>query len=316
MKQFKFFLMAALCSVFVLSSCSDDDSLSGTPPSEIVKAFNEMFPNATNVSWTTIDDYDVARFYDAGTRAEMMQPNCTAWFSRTSNRWSMTDREIPFSSLPAAVRSAFESRVYAQSPWTVDDEANVLERAGSETFYVIEVDKNENGAETDVDLYYTLEGKLVDEVIGAPEDDNHIDFVPEQQPMTPREFIADRYPGARIEDSDWEDGFMEFEIRHEGYEKEVYFNFRNEWVGTWWEEPRFSSLPDNLWSNLWSKGYHDIDDDDIDVLDSRRGIFYAIEAERHDDDWLVIVDQDGNIVKEFPEDWEDGWWSDLWDEWT
>lgn len=198
MKQFKFFLMAALCSVFVLSSCSDDDSLSRTPPIEIVKAFNEMFPNATNVSWTTIDDYDVARFYDAGTRAEMMQPNCTAWFSRTSNRWSMTDREIPFSSLPAAVRSAFESSVYAQSPWTVDDEANVLERAGSETFYVIEVDKNENGTETDVDLYYTLEGKLVDEVIGAPEDDNHIDFVPEQQPMTPREFIADRYPARAL----------------------------------------------------------------------------------------------------------------------
>ena len=59
-----------------------------------------------------------------------------------------------------------------------------------------------------------------------------------------------------------------------------------------------------------------MDDDDIDVIDSHRGTFYAIEAERFDDDWLVIVDKEGNIEKEIPEDWEDGWWGDLWDEWT
>ena len=67
----------------------------------------------------------------------------------------MTDREIPFNSLPSAVIRAFNDTIYSQAPWTVDDEANVLERADSETFYVIEVDKNENGVETDVDLYYT-----------------------------------------------------------------------------------------------------------------------------------------------------------------
>lgn len=318
MKQLKFFLMAALCSMFVLSSCSDDDGLSGTPSDvseEIVKAFYEMYPNATNVSWTSIDDYDVARFYDEETRAEMRQTNCTAWFSRISKRWGMTDREIPFNSLPSAVIQAFNDTIYSQAPWTVDDEANVLERADSETFYVIEVDKNENAVETDVDLYYTETGRLVQALTNAPEDDNHIDFIPEEQPMTPSEFVADRYPGSHITDRDWDDGFLEIEIRHEGREKDVYFNFRNEWVGSKWEVSR-RSLPEGTWSKLWSKGYHDMDDDDIDVIDSRRGMFYAIEAERADDDWLIIVDEDGNIEKEIPEDWEDGWWGDLWDEWT
>ncbi len=316
MKQFKSFLMATLCSMFALSSCSDDNA--GTPPSvseEIVKAFYEMYPNATNVSWSTVEDYDVARFYDDGTRATGFTPNCTAWFSRISKRWGMTDREIPFNSLPAAVIQAFNDTIYSKSPWTVDDEANVLERADSETFYVIEVDKNENGVETDADLYYTETGRLVQVLTDAPEDDDHIDFIPEEQPMTPSEFIADRYPGSRITDRDWDDGFLEIEIYHEGREKNVYFNFRNEWVGSKWEVSR-RSLPDGTWSQLWANGYRDMDDDDIDVIDSHRGTFYAIEAERYDDDWLVIVDQDGNIVKEFPEDWEDSWWGDLWDEWT
>ena len=133
--------------------------------------------------------------------------------------------------------------------------------------------------------------------------------------MTPSEFVADRYPGSHITDRDWDDGFLEIEIRHEGREKDVYFNFRNEWVGSKWEVSR-RSLPEGTWSKLWSKGYHDMDDDDIDVIDSRRGMFYAIEAERADDDWLIIVDEDGNIEKEIPEDWEDSWWGDLWDEWT
>ena len=50
----------------------------------------------------------------------------------------------------------------------------------------------------------------------------------------------------------------------------------------------------------------------MDVLDTPRGLFYAVEAERYDDDCLVVLDQGGSIVKVFHDD--DGW-EDLWDEW-
>ena len=63
---------------------------------------------------------------------------------------------------------------------------------------------------------------------------------------------------------------------------------------------------------LHENGYYDIEDDDVDVLDTPRGLFYAVEAERYDDDCLVVLDQDGSIVKVFHDD--DGW-EDLWDEW-
>ena len=71
-------------------------------------------------------------------------------------------------------------------------------------------------------------------------------------------------------------------------------------------------LPDGSLQMLHENGYYDIEDDDVDVLDTPRGLFYAVEAERYDDDCLVVLDQGGSIVKVFHDD--DGW-EDLWDEW-
>ena len=36
--------------------------------------------------------------------------------------------------------------------------------------------------------------------------------------------IEQMYPGARIQERDWDDGYLEVEIWHDGREKNVYFN--------------------------------------------------------------------------------------------
>ena len=57
------------------------------------------------------------------------------------------------------------------------------------------------------------------------------------------DFIHERYPGAVVVERDWDDGFLEIEIRHEGREKDLYFNGRDEWLASTWEA-RLRDLPD------------------------------------------------------------------------
>lgn len=449
MKAIKFFWMAVWGSLTLFPSCGNDDGAADyTGPigvsQAVMEEFNRMFPDATDVYWETVDNYDVANFNEGTLRAAATSTRCAAWFSRVDHAWDMTDREIDFDLVPQAVRDAFSASEYGQSPWTVDDEANMLQRAGAETLYIIEADKNENNVETDVDLYYTEAGILVNEIIGNVEDDDHRDFLPLEPPtsisdwmaqhagdariidvdeddgcveveyiqdglkheavfgtgltwlytktdyddrgwhLIPQavldalatsplytgpgqvddaayyetatqgfyqfeletrfdddvnvyvseagelldsrpsfgdgnsavagdltDFIHERYPGAVVVERDWDDGFLEIEIRHEGREKDLYFNGRDEWLASTWEA-RLRDLPDGSLQMLHENGYYDIEDDDVDVLDTPRGLFYAVEAERYDDDCLVVLDQGGSIVKVFHDD--DGW-EDLWDEW-
>ncbi len=48
-------------------------------------------------------------------------------------------------------------------------------------------------------------------------------------------FIEKKYPGARILERDYDDGFLEVEILHDGTKKELKFNGCDEWVRTEWE---------------------------------------------------------------------------------
>ena len=98
----------------------------------------------------------VADFSLAGTRvgAQHGGSDLSAWFDN-GGEWYMTQTDIPFTMLPEAVRTAFAATEYAAVPWSVDD-VDMLEREGVETVYVIEVEKYDNGRETEIDLYYPL----------------------------------------------------------------------------------------------------------------------------------------------------------------
>ena len=108
-----------------------------------------MYPNATNISWEQKGEYAVASFSQPQTKAA--EHNTKAWFHLTSAEWGMTDMDIPFNMLPQAVLSAFNESEYSKAPWTHDDEADKIQRKNAETLYVIDVEKTENGTETDID---------------------------------------------------------------------------------------------------------------------------------------------------------------------
>lgn len=189
MKKFMVLVMG-LVSLGAMAGC-DDDSKSVKVPAAVQAAFGEMFPAASHVEWEDKGGYMVADFRSAGT---VMQ----AWFD-AAGKWYMTEEDISYAELPRAVRTAYEAGDYAA--WHVDDVDKLL-RNGQETVYVLEVER----AEQEFDLYYSEDGVLLREVPDRDGNDDHGDMLPQELSKAISDFIARKYPGARIIDAEREKG--------------------------------------------------------------------------------------------------------------
>lgn len=109
------------------------------------------------------------------------------------------------------------------------------------------------------------------------------------------EFIADKYPGARILEQDWDDGYLEVEIWHDNKEKNIYFNGAGEWVRSKWDV-RISELPKEVTDTL-SKEYPDYRIDDAEYIQTPESEYYLIELEgRGDLEKNVRITSDGTIL--------------------
>ena len=128
LKMFFMLLAAGLLSLN-LQSCDDDDDKGIAVSAELQNAFTEKYPNTQVVKWETEGAHYVAEFYNDRYVAD-------AWFT-PDGIWQMTETDLPYDALPAAVRSAFQSSQYAQ--WKVED-VDMVERRAMETVYVIEVE--------------------------------------------------------------------------------------------------------------------------------------------------------------------------------
>ncbi len=135
----------------------------------------------------------------------------------------------------------FENSEYAS--WKRDD-IDKLERTGVETVFVIEVEKQNQ----EVDLYYSADGTLIKSIVDT--DDDNSEHLPVQLTEAMKNFINEKYPNARImevdvEDdrNDWDFGFTEVDIIHNGISKDVLFNQTGNWYSTSWEI-RQNELPE------------------------------------------------------------------------
>ena len=131
-----------------MQSCDDDDK--GIAVSaELQNAFSDKYPDTRVMKWETEGGHYVAEFYNDRYEAD-------AWFT-PDGVWQMTETDLPYNALPAAVRNAFQSSQYAQ--WRVED-VDMVERRAMETVYVIEVESGNQ----EIDLHYNVDGILVKEV--------------------------------------------------------------------------------------------------------------------------------------------------------
>lgn len=278
MKTKLFLLGALLCGTVAFTACNDDDD-HYTPGDKVVNEFNTKYPQAKNVTWETKAGYNVADFFDGDYETE-------AWFNE-QGLWVMTETDIPYAALPAAVKQSFETSLYKD--WRVDD-VDKLERSDTDgPVYVIEVEQGE----TDVDLYYSETGVLIKEI---KDQDNEEGYQPVTIPEELVSFINTQYPGALILEFEREKNSVEIDILDGKIHKEVTFALTNEWLKTEWEV-RYMNLPpavrvavDNAYA-----GYEI--DDDADYVETPAGNYYLIEVERNDQEKKVKFDAEGNELK-------------------
>lgn len=130
---------------------------------EILNAFQQKFPNATDVEWDKEGRYYVAEFKSVPETGANRQPcDMEAWFDSRAN-WKMTVSDVVYSILPAVVKDAFTSGNFGT--WNVEN-AHIVERDGKENLYLLEVEHGRS----ERDLIYNQKGVLVKELKNDLED--------------------------------------------------------------------------------------------------------------------------------------------------
>ena len=108
-------------------------------------------------------------------------------------------------------------------------------------------------------------------------------------------FIDEHYSGARILSAEYDDkGLFEVEIRHKSIVKDVYFDYKNEWVYTSWDV-RPSDVSD-LVRDVVSRMYPGYRIDNADYIQRSGGDYYVLELEKGEFEADVTITVDGEIV--------------------
>ena len=286
--KLKRFLLAALSCIAILTACSKDDVNINESLSKAQENLLAKYPNATDIVWRTKGDFNIANFNLSATKATVTSHS--AWFNNKGD-WSMTEFEIDYKDLPAAVKTAFEAREYAS--WKIDD-VDYVHRPGMEELYIIEVEGYENGKEVEIDLYYSPDGILVKTVYDSDDDYDYEDLIQVIMSEKILSFIKEHYPSARIIDLDFEKGYFEVEIIDIKVKRELYFDKDSNWVATI-TEIKENQIPQIVLDAILASEYAEGEIDDVDYVQTVDKNYYIIELELNDKEVEIKVDENGVI---------------------
>lgn len=160
MTRLKFVWLMAVMIVGMLSlgSCNKADDAYLPPNQEIVNRFNQLYPEARDVSWTQKGIYFVADCWVNDNELDV-------WFDANAN-WVMTETEVPLTQLPVEVSTAFENGIYAG--WVIEN-LTKLNYPGQSPQYLFEVQRG--GSQKA--LYYSQYGELLQEKDITNADNTH-----------------------------------------------------------------------------------------------------------------------------------------------
>lgn len=220
---------------------------------------------------------------DGATEVEMLDGDvCRELLFDRSGAWIHTKTEMRRGDLPEAVLQALAASAYAS--YRIDD-IDHYRLADGEEYYRLELESAAGDAKVDITpdgvlTVVSLEtetggGAVVDEAI--------------------RKFIAEKYPNAVVRDAEYDDGLLEVEIRHDGKEKEVYFNGAKAWVRTEWDIRR-SELPAAVIAAIAASQYAAYAIEDITYVETPDGACYRIELEQGDREVKIRMDASGRIL--------------------
>jgi len=204
----------------------------------------------------------------------------------------MTETEMPYSAIPQAVRTSFESSEYAT--WQKDNEVERIERAGTEkeVIYIIEV---ESAQDIDMDLHYSADGILIKAVNddGNGNNESLLPDAPSNMVTAVTELIQKNYPNARIIEIEQEKGMIEVDIIHENQSKEVLLSTNYEWISTSWD---VYVLPVKVTDAIKASQYSGYVVDDAEYFETPAGNYYWIELEQGEKEVKVKINEDGQFI--------------------
>jgi hypothetical protein len=277
-------LFFASLALALAVACSDDSD-GRYPSSELLqKALLERYPSAVNVEWGTRGGYIIADFEIPSTADLDYQ----AWFS-SKGVWYMTESDMLYGDLPAAVRQSFESGYYAQ--WRVE-EVDKLERESAPTLYVVEAEGLVDGVEQDMELFYTADGELVKEVAGG--DSSYEEFIPRLPNEGIKMFISQNYPDSQILDVERKGSSFEVEILDEKSVRSLLFDMHDKWVRTL-TEIHPNDVPQGVLDAIGDL-YTSYRIDEVDFVQTPNAEYYLVEIESGPQEVLLKITPAGEIL--------------------
>ena len=206
-----------------------------------------------------------------------------AVFNR-SGEWLYTQTEVRRADLPATVTDAWNASEYAAANGYRLDDIDYYETASDGNYYRLELESRYG----DVKLKVTPDGDLS---LFTPTGGGTI------VADTVDEAIQRLCPGAIVIEKDYDDGYLEVEIRHEGREKEMLFNGQNDWVLTRWDVA-YRELPEAVLTAFRQSEYAQWELDGITYTQTPTGEWYVLEVEdyRTDTDRYLRITPGGEIA--------------------
>lgn len=294
MKLKLYFVLLALGAISLQSCDNDDDIDNSNVPENIRTAFSENYPDTRNLKWET-ENVAQQQYYKAEFNNKKENGYKTSAWYAADGTWRMTEIEMPYNAIPAAIKTSFEGSQYAT--WKKDNEVDKVERAGAETVYIIEV---ESATDVDVDLYYSENGILIKAVSDQPGnatgDGSLLPDAPAGVTSVVTEFIKEKYPNARIVEIDVEHGLTEVDIIDDNKGKEVLFDSNNEWISTSWDVA-VMQLPAVIKEAIAASQYNTYLIDDAEYVEAPQGDYYLIELESGKQEVKVKIDLTGQFIK-------------------
>lgn len=252
------------------------------PASSVTDWIFERYPDARLIDVELEDGGTEVEFVANGNKMESFFTAASAWVY-TKTDFSRKD----FTKVPPIVLAALKRSEHYVSLEYVDD-LSYYETAASGNYYCFELETRYD----DVDVYITEAGEIVD----RPNPGTDEDQVSVAEAI--QKVIDERYPKAVVWEKEYDDGYLEVTVQHDGIRKELYFNGQNEWIRTTWDIA-YNQVPGDV-IGFMSSAYagYQIDREDIEVVDTPAALWYEFEVERNDRELKVQVYADGTLKGE------------------
>lgn len=249
------------------------------PEGNIQNWLAQNFPNANIV------DYD--REHN-GTEVEIIADGLkhTILFDN-QQQWVYTQTEYhrrDLAQIPTAILDFLRISPHYTSDNAIDDIEKYTTRDNG-VYYSFEL---ETAYDDDVKVYVNETGIIGRPQGGSSAGDNNVPVKDNLQ-----SFIDQRYPGAVILEKDYDRGYLEISILHDGIEKEIKFDGQDQWIRTEWE---VRELPEAVKNAITAQGYT-LDDHEFDYVETADSTWYEVEVRQGRNELKLHISPAGEILR-------------------